>query len=824
MNGEDSPRKRVKLSPSRDGAGDSNEAPASTVPHQEAPKNAWFWTEGPSQKSQEIALGINEYINPDSAGFGGILKQRYTDFLVNEILPNGEVLHLSTLGAPRPPKPVPSVNDAASGAVQPRKPELAGVEVKEPDVADESQKKITPAKDETFSAPEAEGTEKPVNQAPKAPNGIQGDLGSLAAIIGSDTANEIQTMHEKVLTNPKAPPKSHGKVSVPLPADRQVRTSVHQLIRQLFNSALETATDIDKEVIDVTVASARSRAAQSNRSDAQTRQRPKNPFKELGGDFCHFTLYKQGRDTMEAINFLCRQQRLPVKTYQYAGTKDRRAVTVQRVSAYRVHADKIAHLNRDRNVKWAKVGDFSYSTYGLKLGDHKGNEFEITLRDCRLLANDKESMLPPASLDEEVQALRQTVDAAVDSINKTGFLNYYGLQRFGSFNVKTHEIGRLMLQEDLKGACAAILSFPPAVLLAAQDPLSTASFSPDDRQRAYALHQFQSGGAGSAAKKALDNLPRKYTAERAVLEHLAAPPKGKGGDQSGDWQGALGRIPRGLRMMYGHAYQSFVWNHVAGERWRRNGRAVVEGDLVILKEGDAVVAGRDVAGEGSDPDVQPVELDEAGVQAQEDTDGEPHFVRARPLSKEEAESGRYSIFDVVLPTPGFDVVYPTRLLPFYQQLMGGKTGGGLDPLNMRRKWKDISLSGNYRHLVGRVGGGRAVEDGFDGEEESGARRELMTARVRRYAGEHEQLVRTDLDRIQRPLEGAREEGGKVLASKLAPDAMVGEPEAGGKVLAEEPGSETSGDRVAVILGFRLGNGAYATMVLREMMKGGVRTN
>ena len=43
---------------------------------------------------REIRAGITEYVCPHNAGFQGTLKQRYTDFLVNEIGLDGEVVHL----------------------------------------------------------------------------------------------------------------------------------------------------------------------------------------------------------------------------------------------------------------------------------------------------------------------------------------------------------------------------------------------------------------------------------------------------------------------------------------------------------------------------------------------------------------------------------------------------------------------------------------------------------------------------------------------------------------------------------------------------------
>lgn len=46
---------------------------------------------------KEMRLGITAFTNRAIGGFSGILKQRYTDFLVNEILLSGQVLHLENI-------------------------------------------------------------------------------------------------------------------------------------------------------------------------------------------------------------------------------------------------------------------------------------------------------------------------------------------------------------------------------------------------------------------------------------------------------------------------------------------------------------------------------------------------------------------------------------------------------------------------------------------------------------------------------------------------------------------------------------------------------
>ena len=42
-------------------------------------------------------VGIEEYVLQDSKGFFAVLKERYSDFLVNEIDPSGQVAHLTEL-------------------------------------------------------------------------------------------------------------------------------------------------------------------------------------------------------------------------------------------------------------------------------------------------------------------------------------------------------------------------------------------------------------------------------------------------------------------------------------------------------------------------------------------------------------------------------------------------------------------------------------------------------------------------------------------------------------------------------------------------------
>ena len=122
---------------------------------------------------------------------------------------------------------------------------------------------------------------------------------------------------------------------------------------------------------------------------------------------------------MDAINLLSKLLKIKTGIFGYAGTKDRRAVTTQWVSVYRVRAEKLQDLNASlRNLC---VGNFKYCKEPLKLGSLSGNHFVVTLRN--------------------VTGEQDKIEEGLDSLKVNGFINYFGLQRFGTTSVPTHKIG-----------------------------------------------------------------------------------------------------------------------------------------------------------------------------------------------------------------------------------------------------------------------------------------------------------------------------------------------------------------------------------------------
>ncbi|KAJ3292887.1 EF-hand domain-containing member C2, partial [Borealophlyctis nickersoniae] len=408
------------------------------------------------------------------------------------------------------------------------------------------------------------------------------------------------------------------------------------------------------------------------------------------GEFLEFTLYKENRDTLEACSLLANMMRMSSKVFTYAGTKDKRAITVQRVSAYRVEAERLAALNK--TLKNMMAGDFRYTTKRLDLGDLSGNHFVITLRDVDTPSED-------------------TIHKSLESLRDKGFINYYGMQRFGTRSVPTHAVGLAMLQERYDKAVDLILG-------------------PKDDEREDFTAARKHWQEHKDPVEALKVFPKRCMAERSILNFFVKA------RNIIDCASALDSIPRNMRLMYVHAYQSYVWNCAASARMSLYGPQPVVGDLVDI-------TGKDV----TDAD------EEAGPQAD------------LVLIETEEEAGKYTIEDVVLPLPGYDVVYPkNKVWDTYVEVMAKH---GLDPNNMERRNKTTNLSGGYRKIVTRP--------------------KNVSWRLFRYEDASIPLSQTDLDR-QRGI--------------------------------PPPQSVEGGSRLAIVLEFTLQPSQYATMAMYEVMKMG----
>ena len=886
--------------------------------------------DGSSSTALELKVGIKEYINPSHTGFTGILKQRYTDFLVHEITLEGEVLHLRCLNAPNWRK---EGQDKRIGVDEKRLSKTRtweAVEVEQKNSVqpgEENSRNATVVKDIATDAQLSRPTPAPTPDITIS----EEDKSLLLSFLSEESLDSLLTLFSALTSatssftgSLKAKPIFSNKID-----SKDTRTFVHHLIRRVFSGKFETTTlegPVDEGIISITVSrntgfttggqperGSGFRGRRGGKAGRRPRDNGGNADPYPNGQYLHFTLHKENRDTMDVINILGRVLNLPrqvqQKTFAFAGTKDKRAVTVQRVSALKISPERLAATNfvlarggarggrRGMRVgaavaaglglpRGCRVGDFEWRHLPLELGDLKGNEFLITLRDVAPMPSltgtgSAETLNPQAwdslTIAEQEVHLRQIVSAAMQGLEQNGFVNYYGLQRFGTFTKGTHEVGIKMLNMDWRGAVEEIMHFDPVLCALPNSSTSEklqVSRDESDRARAckifldmIAQESLQNPDWEKSFQEALVILPKKFLAESAII--TAAKDRVGGSSAKLDWLQMLMRIPRGLRLMYIHSYQSYIWNHVASERISRFGLSVVEGDLVLVDN-----VGSEEASDAHDADM----VDQDGESIIRDTstpaiitlsdkltrsttdETDSSFQQARALSAQEASTGTYTIWDIVLPTPGYDVTYPANsLMQVYTNLMAES---GLDPMKMRRNVREVSLSGAYRKVVGGVLGKvewdvkkvRGLEQCVETDLERVERECRVEARMPKMGCGDKGERREEVEGVEKA-EGAqgesegwevrdcREEGGQRKNSsnevmihhissihadeqphKNTTDADDGCNESLAPA-AQEPNSQTQEppqeelpQKLAIVLKFQLGTSMYATMALREVMK------
>ncbi|XP_046960661.1 pseudouridylate synthase 7 homolog [Vanessa cardui] len=426
---------------------------------------------------------------------------------------------------------------------------------------------------------------------------------------------------------------------------KEERTKIHDAVKKAFGESIvgSTVTENDKKFV----------VFEKYRKGVRIDNRVKWVWP---GEYVRFIVYKENCDTMEAAQRIADRLRLNIKPSMvgYAGTKDRRAKTSQWFSLRKVDPRKI--VNACKDLREIRVGNFSFSNDNLKLGMLQGNVFRICLRN--------------------VTASDECIDKACTLLQKNGFINYYGLQRFGSrIDMPTYEIGKKLLQGNFQEAIECMLSECEDVLAAYR---------------------------AEGARAALARVSRNGGNEARVLRALALRPH--------DLLGALDKVARNARLLYIHSYQSLVWNRVVSERLRRAGRSAAVGDLVPAHGHADEAIEEESDNDDSQTDLQTDEPSEDTATPTNDTPKPAEqtdapakkLIPVKVLTQEDIDSGKYTIFDIVLPLPGYSVEYPPNMVDYYKELLE-KDGLNLD---MKHKYKSYSMCGGYRRCALRP---RALE-------------------------------------------------------------------------------------------------------------------
>uniref|UniRef100_A0A8B9MT36 Pseudouridylate synthase PUS7L n=1 Tax=Accipiter nisus TaxID=211598 RepID=A0A8B9MT36_9AVES len=328
--------------------------------------------------------------------------------------------------------------------------------------------------------------------------------------------------------------------------DKEHRKVVHHFINRRYGKLLETKSFAVTDVNDQPNMSIMVRF----REKSWSRKRSAGGFQEKQDIYTAFTLQKENLETLEAIGFLAAELGVLPSDFSYTGIKDKKAITYQPMVVKKVTPERLKEIGSKMEKKGMRIHNIHSTCQHLRLGQLKGNHFDIVVRDLKHHSHD-------SSAD-----LKERISEAMENVETKGFVNYYGPQRFGQGqNVQTDQIGLALLNE--KMVKAVKLFFTPEDT---DDPVNNA--------KRYFLQT-------EDAKGALVMLPEFKVREKMLLRALNR----YGVNHEGCTKGWL-NIPHSMRIFYVHAYCSKIWNEAASYRLKIYGSKVVEGDLVFSEEND----------------------------------------------------------------------------------------------------------------------------------------------------------------------------------------------------------------------------------------------
>eukprot|EP00166_Cyanidium_caldarium_P001188 ctg_1606.g445 len=384
----------------------------------------------------------------------------------------------------------------------------------------------------------------------------------LVAVFEEAQVDALLAFVQRSLSTRSDPSTSATTFRLSAAVDKPGRTRQHEKLRLLGAHFASRTVDGGRVEVYRTTLDGNAWIDPTRRDDARAAQHPRSSRKRgrpahardtreqirrRGGAYLSFLLCKQNADTSDVVLRLARQLHLSASALTHAGTKDRRAVTTQEMRVSAVSARQVqqaairAFPERDDNPSRCirvRVGNFRYVRHPLHLGDLYGNRFTVVLRH-----------VPAAS--------RAAAEQAVASVRQRGFVNYYGLQRFGSRAHATHEIGVALLRGEFRRALDMILETDAGQeeeQVALQEGATCECLSPSVPRivRAYFQHR-----DAARALREMDTLPPRQR-HRALIERRLLQAEAKYGAR--DVQAVFHALPRNLRMIYFHAVQSAVWN------------------------------------------------------------------------------------------------------------------------------------------------------------------------------------------------------------------------------------------------------------------------
>jgi len=250
-----------------------------------------------------------------------------------------------------------------------------------------------------------------------------------------------------------------------------------------------------------------------------------------------FILQKNNKDTFEAINLISKALKVPKSKFSYSGLKDKRSISLQKIAIKGNYAEEL----HDLKIPNISINKIHHSSKSIKIGSNQGNYFIITIRNIEKNTN-----------------LRERAEKILDLVSTHGFLNYYGLQRFGTFRPNSHLIGRYLLENSFKQVF---------------DEFVIQLYSSESEQSLKVRSKLRNDNDLEWASK---NFPKSLNYELMMIQHLIENPD--------DFQGSVKRLPRALIRLLISAFQSYLFNKLISLRVEKGYPIFepVKGDVISI--------------------------------------------------------------------------------------------------------------------------------------------------------------------------------------------------------------------------------------------------
>ena len=261
-----------------------------------------------------------------------------------------------------------------------------------------------------------------------------------------------------------------------------------------------------------------------------------------------FLIEKIGRDTLDVTMDIAQILHIDRKRMGFAGMKDKRAVTRQWLCISNFEAENIKKFqDKLYNVKILKI---MQNEKKLRIGQLIGNKFRILIRD---------------SYDQLVDV--ETAKEVLAELVLRGVPNYYGWQRFGKNRPNTHIVGKMLLENDLKKVVDAYIGNP----------------YPQEPEHIKEVREMYDDGN---MEEALQSMPKGMRYEKMMLKTLLKEIKKQKVENvdsldEKSYKKAIESLPKPLKRMFVHAYQSYLFNKAVSERTKQGIDKYIEGDIII---------------------------------------------------------------------------------------------------------------------------------------------------------------------------------------------------------------------------------------------------